>query len=150
MAARLSGPWSMAQVQEHLDQARIPIRLGCQTPSGHPIVISLWFVARGDALWCASLEDADVVSFLRKNPRCGFEVARDEPPYRGVRGWGEAAIVPEMGEEILRVLIRRYLRDERTPLARWLLSRARHEVAIRIDPERLVTWDYTERMRGST
>ena len=23
-------------------------------------------------------------------------------------------------------------------------------VAIRIDPERLVTWDYTERMRGST
>lgn len=140
----------MAQVQEHLDQARIPIRLGCQIPSGHPIVISLWFVARADALWCASLEDADVVGFLRENPRCGFEVARDEPPYRGVRGWGEAAIVPEMGEEILRVLIRRYLRDERTPLARWLLSRARHEVAIRIDPERLVTWDYTERMRGST
>jgi nitroimidazol reductase NimA-like FMN-containing flavoprotein (pyridoxamine 5'-phosphate oxidase superfamily) len=139
----------MEQVQKHLDQARIPIRLSCHIRSGHPLVVSLWFVARAGALWCASLQDAGVVSFLRENPRCGFEIARDEPPYRGVRGWGEAMIVPEMGEEILRVLIRRYLPDERTPLARWLLSRSQQEVAIRIDPRRLITWDYTERMRES-
>jgi hypothetical protein len=49
-------------------------------------------------------------------------------------------------EDILRLLIQRYLGDEESSLARWLLSRRASEVAIRIAPSHLHSWDYTRRM----
>ena len=52
------------------------------------------------------------------------------------------------GEEILCRLLDRYLGSRETPLARWLLSRASQEVAIRIEPERLTSWDFSRRMRN--
>ena len=148
MEAKLSGPWSMAQVRDHLDHAVIPMRLACLGPGGHPLVASLWYVHRAEALWCASRAAADLVGFLREDPRCGFEVAADAPPYLGVRGWGKATLDPERGEEILRALVDRYLgtNGRESSLGRWLLSRGESEVAIRIDPVRLVSWDYSERM----
>lgn len=150
MNVRISGPWSKEKVREHLERTVIPIRLGCTASSGNPLVLSLWFVYRDGALWCATQPDAAVTKHLRKNPRCAFEVARDEPPYRGVRGRGTATIVPDEGANVLRQLLERYQGGTDTPLARWLLSRAEHEVAIRIQPERLTTWDFTERMQSAS
>ncbi len=143
---RVTGPWSRERIRAHLDEARIPLRLGCVTGSGSPLVVSLWFLHREDALWAAVQEDAAVARFLRTEPRCGFEIAADAPPYRGVRGYGRASLHPARGEEILRSLLSRYRIGLDEPLARWLLSRAEREVAIRIDPERLVSWDYSARM----
>jgi nitroimidazol reductase NimA-like FMN-containing flavoprotein (pyridoxamine 5'-phosphate oxidase superfamily) len=148
MQVKLSGPWSLKRVQDHLDTARIPIRLACVNALGFPIVASLWYVHREGALWCATQSKAALARFLETNPRCGFEVSGDTPPYRGVRGWGKAGIFPEKGEEVLRDLIARYLEDDSVPVARWLLSRVESEVAIRIQPERLVSWNYGERMKG--
>jgi len=150
MNVRLSGPWSMDQVQQHLEHTVIPIRLGCLGPADGPRLLSLWFVHRESALWCATKDDADVTRFLHKDSRCAFEIARDEPPYRGVRGWGTASIVPERGAEILRLLLERYQGGTDTSLGKWLLSQADREVALRIEPERLVTWDFTERMQEGT
>ncbi|UCE85528.1 MAG: pyridoxamine 5'-phosphate oxidase family protein [Deltaproteobacteria bacterium] len=148
MDATLKGPWSLEQVRRHLDETRIPIRLSCQNPSGFPLLVSLWYLHRDDALWCATRRDAAIARFLRRDARCGFEVARDAPPYRGVRGVGHAQLVEARGEEILRALVDRYLGSEDVPLARWLLARADREVAIRIEPARIVSWDYSERMQG--
>lgn len=67
-------------------------------------------------------------------------------PYRGVRGQARATIDPKRGEAVLTDLIRRYLGNHETPFARWLLSRSRDEVALRIQPTRLASWDFTERM----
>lgn len=150
MQARFSGPWSADEVHEHLASAHIPARLACRNPEGYPLVVSLWYLHRDDALWCATQNDALVARCLGDDPRCGFEVAADRPPYRGVRGWGRAEIVSARGEEILRALIERYLGDERSSLARWLLSRADREVALRIVPERWVSWDYGERMQEAS
>ena len=86
--------------------------------------------------------------FLRADARCGFEVAGDVPPYRGVRGYGRARLVPERGEAVLRALVLRYLGSDEGSLARWLLSRAAREVAVRIEPQRFLSWDYSERMEG--
>jgi nitroimidazol reductase NimA-like FMN-containing flavoprotein (pyridoxamine 5'-phosphate oxidase superfamily) len=149
MPVKLSGPWSEKRVQDHLESARMPIRLACKNTRGYPIVASLWYLYRNDALWCATQPDAAVARFLEQDARCGFEVAGDLPPYRGVRGWGKARILPGEGPEILRRLIERYLGDRDVPLSRWLLARAENEIAIRIHPERLITWDYSERMKGA-
>ena len=141
-----SGPWPMPQVLAYLDETVVPLRLAVASTSGHPQVVSLWYLLRDDALWCATLDRSRVARWLGADPRCGFEIARDAPPYRGVRGSGSARLVPGRGAEILGLLLDRYLGSRETPLGRWLLSRAASEVAIRIDAERLSSWDFTARM----
>jgi nitroimidazol reductase NimA-like FMN-containing flavoprotein (pyridoxamine 5'-phosphate oxidase superfamily) len=145
---RIQGPFSAAAIEAHLREAVIPLRLGVVSESGHPLVLSLWFVWRDGALWCATAPDARVIRLLRRDPRCGFEVAREAPPYCGVRGQGVAELVPERGGEILEALIDRYLGTRDSSFARWLLGRRDDEVAIRIAPERITSWDFRARMRS--
>jgi len=142
----IDGPWSEPQISRFLEDARFPLRLSVNGSTGWPVLLSLWFVPLEGALWCASVDDARVVRLLAGDPRCAFEAAADTMPYRGVRGRGTATLEPARGEEILRRLIERYLGRDDGRLARWLLSRADREVAIRIAPERLTTWDFTARM----
>lgn len=143
---RLLGPWSRERIDRFLHTAVVPLRLGCLSRSGAPLVLSHWFAWRDGALWCATAGHSQVAGRLRADPRCAFEVATNDPPYQGVRGQGRATLVPERGEEILRALIHRYLGGEDSSFARWLLDRAAAEVAIRIDPRRLRSWDFTRRM----
>ena len=143
---RRKGPWSTEQIEHFLRESRAPIRLACNGASGHPVLASLWFVPLDGRLWCATQRTARVVSHLSRDPRCAFEVSVESPPYRGVRGQGGATLHEGRGEEILRMLIDRYLEDSTSQLARFLLARVEHEIAIAIEPRTLVSWDYQERM----
>jgi hypothetical protein len=99
-------------------------------------------------LWCATKATADVTRCIEHDGRCAFEIGPNRPPYRGIRGRGRAVVDRQHGRETLRALIERYLGSEESSLARWLLSRADQEVAIRIDDLRVSSWDYTQRMTG--
>ncbi|MGA9399361.1 MAG: pyridoxamine 5'-phosphate oxidase family protein, partial [Haladaptatus sp.] len=88
----------------------------------------------------------DIVDLLRKNPSVAFEVSTNDPPYTGVRGNGTASVEPDSEKELLRELVTRYLEDADSRLARELLSDDRTEVTIRIEPNRLHSWDFTARM----
>ena len=99
-------------VSAYLEQSLIPLRLSCVTPSGWPVVLSLWYLHRDGRLYCATQERAKVVSYLRHEPRCAFEVASDQPPYCGVRGQARAVIDGELGLEILRQLLLRIPADD--------------------------------------
>jgi hypothetical protein len=114
------------------------------------VLASLWFMPEEGRLWCATQRGASVASLLRRDPRCAFEVSVEKPPYRGVRGTGVATLQEARGEEILRSLIDRYLGDTDSKLASFLLGRAEQEVAIGIEPQTLVSWDYHERMGGAS
>jgi nitroimidazol reductase NimA-like FMN-containing flavoprotein (pyridoxamine 5'-phosphate oxidase superfamily) len=140
-----SGPWTIAQVDSFLRQAAIPLRLA-SNGSSFPLVQSVWFLFDGAALWCCTRDDSVLARRLRADPRCGFEVSSDLPPYRGVRGTGMARIEPEAAATVLPRLIERYLERAESPLADWLLSRIQDEVAIRIDDMHVTSWDYTARM----
>lgn len=131
---------------DFLREARVPLRLGILDGDGGPRVLSLWYLWEGGALWCATSPKAWVVERLRADPRCGFEVAGDSPPYRGIRGRGRAALDPGRGEAILGALVDRYLGTRESRFARWLLARSAGEMAIRIVPEKLSRWDYSRRM----
>lgn len=139
-----SGPWTADQARAHLAEARIPVRLA--SSGTFPLVQSLWFLFEDDALWCATQADAVVTRRLQREPRCGFEISADLPPYRGVRGTGIASIEPTAAATVLPRLIERYVGDEPTPLSTWLLSRLDTEVAIRIGDLAITTWDYSGRM----
>lgn len=142
----LSGPWGLDAIRAYLHQARIPVRLAGVAPSGWPVVLSLWFLPESDAIWCSTACTAKIVSLIESNEKCGFEIASEEMPYRGVRGRARATIDPDRGKLVLQSLIDRYLENSKSPLARRLLSRADNEVAIKLEILRYQSWDFSTRM----
>jgi nitroimidazol reductase NimA-like FMN-containing flavoprotein (pyridoxamine 5'-phosphate oxidase superfamily) len=147
--ATLKGAWTRDEMAAFLDDATIPIRLGCVTPAGGLWMLSLWYEYRDDAFHCATAASADVVTYLESDPRVSFEVSVNEPPYKGVRGYGHATIEPDPEKTQLRTLLQRYLGGTDSPLADRLLDESREEVTIRIDPRKCYSWDYTGRMGNS-
>jgi len=142
----LAGPWSTNTIEQYLRDTVVPIRLASMEPGGCPVVLSLWYLYEEGAIWCATQRTAHVVKRLEREPRCGFEIAADRIPYRGIRGRAEATIDLGSGATILTRLIKRYLGGTESQLATWLLARAESEVALRLDALRVSTWDFTERM----
>jgi hypothetical protein len=138
-----SGPWSHAVIEAFLDETAIPIRLAT-SGAGGPVVQSLWFRYENGSLWCATQRDSVLARRLERDDRVGWEVSGDDPPYRGVRGTGQATLNPE-ASPVLRLLIERYGQSG-TPLADWLLSRTDNEVAVRITDLYLTSWDFSPRM----
>jgi len=145
-----TGTWSEPEAATYLENATVPIRLACRTPDGGLWMLSLWFRYDDGAVHCATSADADVVSYLEASPSVAFEISDNDPPYRGVRGAGEVTIEPDEGKALLRELFERYLGGTDNALADRLLAEGREEVRIRIDPTKLYTWDFSERMPGSS
>jgi nitroimidazol reductase NimA-like FMN-containing flavoprotein (pyridoxamine 5'-phosphate oxidase superfamily) len=143
------GVWSQDAFTSFLHQMRIPLRLAAVTHSGWPLVVSLWYLYENERFYCATQKTAKIVAHLRRDPRCAFEVAADQPPYRGVRGQGKAHITHHRGTELLTRLLERYLNGTSSSLAQRLLARSADEVVIEIEPVTLTTWDYTARMRDA-
>ncbi len=128
---------------------RIPIRIACITKYDWPVVLSMWYTVRDGKIYCATQKNAKVVSFLRENPKCAFEIAGDKPPYKGFRGKGTASIKTENAKEILDMLIRKYIPKEDSELEKLLLKNIENEVIIEINPMKLSKWDYSNRMKNS-
>ncbi|WP_254821096.1 pyridoxamine 5'-phosphate oxidase family protein [Haloglomus halophilum] len=145
----VTGSWSEAEANSFLAETTVPIRVACRTPAGGLWMLSLWFLPCDGALWCATGADADVVRYLDHDDGVSFEVSTNEPPYRGVRGAGTATVEPDRDKSLLRALFDRYLGGTDNGLGDRLLRADRDEVRIRIDPDRLYTWDFTERMRDA-
>jgi hypothetical protein len=93
---------------------------------------------------CATVREYD--SWLRSQPRCGFEIAVNGAPYAGVRGRGIAQCAPASDDRILHALIDRFLGDENPKLAILLLSRTETEVTVSVTPQWLTSWDYGDRI----
>jgi len=140
-----SGPWDIETITRFLDDATIPVRLATNGSSG-PLVQSLWFAPKDLELWCCTQRSSLLTRRLQRDDRVGFEVAGDKPPYRGVRGTGTAHLNDDDVEEVLRRLIARYQGNDTSQLSEWLLSRTDSEVAIRIEPRTISSWDYSPRM----
>ena len=140
-----SGSWPLDTVERFLHQTAIPIRIASNGRE-FPLVQSQWFLYESSAIWCCAQADSVLAQRLRNDPRCAFEVSGDLPPYMGVRGTGNASLHPSEAVRILPLLINRYLGDEPSTLADWLLSRLDVEVAIRISDLSVTTWDFSARM----
>ena len=126
--------------------SKIPIRLACIKPNGMPSIVSLWYVQIDGKIYCATQKSAKIVSYLKKNPLCGFEIAGDNPPYKGTRGEGTVEIL-DKGEEILAILIQKYLGEKKSILSKFLRDNSKTEVAIQISPQKIFHYDYSKRMK---
>lgn len=146
----IDGDWSRAETEQFLNEAIVPVRIGCHNPGGGLWMLSLWYRHREGTIECATQKSADIVSFLREDGEVCFEVSTNCPPYMGVRGKGTATVELEGGKEILRSLLERYIGTTDAEIGRMLLREGREEAAIRLEPSRLYTWDFTPRMGDDT
>ncbi|MBK6286088.1 MAG: pyridoxamine 5'-phosphate oxidase family protein [Gammaproteobacteria bacterium] len=144
---RKGSAWDAARIERFLVQSTIPARVACNAGHGFPLLNSLWFEYRDDSLWFATHESSAILGFLRRDPRCAFEIAVNEPPYCGVRGQARGEISRDGAGELLERLIERYLGDSNPDLSNWLLGRSEQECLICLRPTWLTAWDYSPRMR---
>ena len=147
MQVRRTSAWALPEVEAFLSSSSIPLRIACNAKQGFPSLNSMWFEYRDGNLWCATHESSALLDYLRKDDRCAFEVAPNEPPYCGVRGQAKATLTKDGAGELLSRLISRYLGDTNPSLEQWLLSRIEEEWVIRLDPTWVSAWDYRGRMR---
>lgn len=150
MTPTAKGPWSLEEIHRFLSDSTVPMRLACTGNDGYPRVVSVWYAFAEQALLCVSHQKSALVKLLQRDPKVGFEVSPNAPPYHGVRGQGQASLEPLGDSELLDLLLERYLGQQESRVGNWLLSRKAEEVVIRIQPERLFTWDYRERMADVT
>jgi nitroimidazol reductase NimA-like FMN-containing flavoprotein (pyridoxamine 5'-phosphate oxidase superfamily) len=137
---------------QYLIDSELPIRLACLSISDWPAVVSLWYVYTDEKIYCATQSTAKIIRYLRRSPKCGFEIAGDRFPYRGIRGYGNASILKGKGESILRMLLQKYFKGRETSKLHKLLLSEKHlqnEVAVEITPNRMFGWDYKARMSDS-
>ncbi|MCX2979636.1 pyridoxamine 5'-phosphate oxidase family protein [Halieaceae bacterium IMCC14734] len=146
MTTTYRGAWKEAEVAEFLQQSSFPIRLASVGADGFPRVVSLWFRHQQDQILCVSHRDSHLIKILSANPRVGFEVAPNEPPYYGVRGQALVSLEPLGDKSTLHELLSRYLGGSDSGLGQWLLDRSDEELLITLKPSRIYSWDYRERM----
>ena len=135
------------QINRFVPDVKIPIRVGFVKSNDVPAVISLWYVCNGGKIYCAAQKTAKIVSYLQKNPICGFEIAADKPPYKGIRGEGTVQILNETGAYVLDLLIDKYLGEKESTLSKFLKNNSKTENAIQITPQKIFYYDYSERMK---
>ena len=134
------------QLENICSKLLTPLRISAILPSGYPLICSLWYEYNNACFYSVTQENAKLVEILRSNPRCGFELSPNEPPYFGLRGYADAEIQSTGAAELLEKLIVKYLGNTNSSLARHLLEKSDSEVMIKLTPRNIFTWDYRERM----
>jgi len=142
----VSSPIFNQEDRHFLAEMVVPLHLSVLDERGWPRSVSLWFLERDGALWCATQRSARVVSYLHGNPSCSFEVSTQAMPYRGIRGRAIGQVADDGAAALLGDLIDRYLGSRESDFAAWLLSRADNEVTIRLAPRQVSRWDFSGRM----
>jgi hypothetical protein len=142
-----SGVWSEDEVATFLKEVTIPIRIATRRWDGSLWPVTVWYRYQNGVFECATQATADLVRILKNNPAVGIDVSTNDTPYSGIRGAGTAILSQDGGEEVLRDLVQRYLGGTDSSLAQGLLSGDREEALIRIDPDEIYSWDYSDRMK---
>jgi hypothetical protein len=139
--------WTLEAMETFLDGAVIPIRIAV-LDGQFPLICSIWFYfdASTKQFVCASHERSKLIRVLEKVDRCGFEIATNDSPYRGIRGKAVATLSRANVSTSLHRLVDRYLGSTNAGLGQWLLSRVDEEYEIRLTPTWMTAWDYGQRM----
>jgi nitroimidazol reductase NimA-like FMN-containing flavoprotein (pyridoxamine 5'-phosphate oxidase superfamily) len=132
----------------YLTDIKIPVRISTIDKNGFPHVVSLWFMFKDNELICATSKFALIVDMLEKNPKCGFEVAPDHPPYCGIRGTGSAQIIEDPNKKVLKEIFNKYCKDNNSKFANFLFSPGRKEISIIISPKSITKWNFAKRMES--
>ncbi len=102
---------------------------------------------RSGKIYCATKQTAKIISYLENNLKCSFEIATDKPPYKGTRGTGQIKIMENQGQEILKILIKKYLKSKKSTSSEYLNINSETKIALEISPQNTFNCDYSKRMK---
>ena len=137
---------SSHQEEFDLENCRYPLRLAFTDNAGFPRIASLWYKFDKGNFYCVTHKQSWIVSQLQARANVGYEIASNEPPYKGVRGIGTVKIYPLGNDPLLEQLLCRYTGNTDSDVARFLLNRRADEWVIELTPLKQTSWDYSERM----
>ena len=143
----IEGPWDAEDILAFLNRTRVPMRIAVNRPSGYPMVTPIWHHWADGAIWSATRPTSALARALERDGRCSFDISIDQPPYKGIRGKGRVLLEKD-GGALLGNLIDKFMSNEAPKLKEMLLRKADDECAIKIIPERITSWDFTQRMSG--
>jgi hypothetical protein len=143
---KLHGPWSSEEIQRFLKETTIPMQIAVNDTNTNPLLISLWFISDGLSLWCATQSSAKILRHMQSHPVCGFQISPETMPYRGVRGQAKVTLSDDDGPRVLETVVDKYIDEQESDFSRWLLARKDTEIAIKLEPLKITSWDYSPRM----
>ena len=149
MSRRAEIAMSPDEVREFLAASRTMI-LTTIGPDGVPDPVGMWFLLDGDDIWMRTYAKSQKVANLRRDPRVAVLV-EDGDRYAELRGVQISGRV-ELDDDLDRIcdiaagLLVKYegLAEQDVPAVReaYRASAAAKQVAIRLVPERVVSWDH--------
>lgn len=149
MSRRAEIAMSPDEVREFLAASRTMI-LTTIGPDGVPDPVGMWFLLDGDDIWMRTYAKSQKVANLRRDPRVAVLVEEGDryAELRGVQISGRVELDDDLDRicDIAAGLLVKYegLSEQDVPAVReaYRASAAAKQVAIRLVPERVVSWDH--------
>jgi PPOX class probable F420-dependent enzyme len=141
-------PLTSGEVKEFLINSRLNVHIGTIDEKGNPNVHPTWyyFDESSNNIYVATSKHSKKVNNLRRNPSIYYCVDDPNPPYKGVRGKGNATISENINNNatIAEKIILKYLGSLEGQMAKKLMELVRKgdEISIEITPDYFSTWDY--------
>ena len=150
-APGFSSPLTEQEIKDFLETSRLNLHLGTSDEKQEPNVHPIWyhFDRLSDKLYVETSKASKKMSNVRKNKTVYFCIDEPNPPYKGVRGKGEATIHEDIdfNVPISERILAKYLGDLEHPMAKQLLSYVKggESAIIEITPDYYSTWDNSKR-----
>jgi PPOX class probable F420-dependent enzyme len=136
---------SEAEVSRFLTEQR-SATLATYGPQGQIHLVGMWYAWVDGALWFESKGKAQKVVNVRRDPRASVlvETGQTYDQLRGVSLEGRATVVedPAVVWDVCVAVFERYNAPYTEELRPVVEEMARNRVAVRVDPERVRSWDH--------
>lgn len=138
--------WNVEQIESFLNTQNTPMRVAVIDIDAFPMICSVWHHYHDQKIYAVAHKNSKLVRKLTTTPQCAFEIAPNEPPYKGVRGQAIAAITTENSDDTLTLLANKFLGDGYNELRNFLSSRSKDERVIKLQLNKITAWDFSQRM----
>ena len=143
-------PLNANEVKEFLTNSRLNVHIATIDEKGFPNIHPTWyyFDESSNNIYIAISKHSKKVSNLKKNLYIYFCIDDPNPPYKGVRGKGNASISENVDSNIsiAEKIMLKYLGSLEHQMAKTLMELVRKgdEISIEIAPQYFSTWDYSK------
>jgi hypothetical protein len=138
--------WNHSEIESFLASQNTPMRVAVEDTDKFPMICSVWHLYHEQIIYAVAHKNSKLIKKLHAKPHCAFEIAPNEPPYKGVRGQANCVISDYDCSEKLTLLLDRFLGEGYKQLRGFLSSRTVDERVIELHIHKITAWDFSQRM----
>ena len=138
--------WDSNEIERFLVAQKTPMRIAVLDHDDFPMICSVWHHYHEQKIYAVAHKNSKLIKKLTAHEQCAFEIAPNEPPYKGVRGQAIAHISSQHCDEKLNHLLEKFLGSGYQQLKNFLQSRSDDERVIELQIKKVTAWDFSQRM----